>query len=54
MRPTASTARRDWDFGMAADGVLVLRVSGSWRMHDHLPCAVGNARVLTFDVEASD
>jgi hypothetical protein len=47
-----SSARREWDFDMAADGVLVLRVSGSLRTHDHLRCAVRNARVLAFDVEA--
>ena len=33
MRPTASTARPDWDFDTASGGVLVLRVSGSWQMH---------------------
>jgi phospholipid/cholesterol/gamma-HCH transport system permease protein len=60
MRATGngSSARRDWSFDTASDGVLVLRVSGSWRMHDHLPSrmeiehgmsAAGNARVLAFD-----
>jgi pullulanase/glycogen debranching enzyme len=32
-----SSARRDWHFEPASDSVLVLRVSGGWRMHDHLP-----------------
>jgi hypothetical protein len=52
MRPTASTARPDWDFDTASGGILV--VSGSWQMHFTCRAPVGSAWVLAFDVEASD
>ena len=47
-----------WSLDPAADGNLVLRLSGSWRMQDHLPPAVevetkfgalSSARRLAFD-----
>jgi phospholipid/cholesterol/gamma-HCH transport system permease protein len=54
-----SITRWDWSFDTVSDGVLVLRLSGSWRMHDHLPSRAAiehelgarrNARVLAFDI----
>ena len=58
-----SGARWQWSFDAHADGVLVLRLSGSWLMHDHLPSrgAIGRelaarpaARVLAFDTRSVD
>jgi len=53
-----TSARWDWSFDATSEGVLVLRLSGSWRKHDHLPTRAAiehglgarrNARALAFD-----
>jgi phospholipid/cholesterol/gamma-HCH transport system permease protein len=53
-------AHREWSFDAAPDGVLLLRLSGSWRMDEHLPSRAAierglrdqrNARVLGFDTQ---
>ena len=33
----ANIADREWSLDVGSDGVLVLRLSGRWLMHDHLP-----------------
>ncbi len=54
----ASIARWEWSFDLRSDGVLVVRLSGSWLMHEHLPRRAAieqevrtrlTARALAFD-----
>jgi phospholipid/cholesterol/gamma-HCH transport system permease protein len=58
-----SMARSQWSFDARSDGVLVLRLSGRWLMHDHLPprAAIEHelgarpaARALAFDTLSVD
>lgn len=37
------TARWQWTFDTDSDGVVVLRLSGHWRMHEHLERAASRA-----------
>jgi phospholipid/cholesterol/gamma-HCH transport system permease protein len=59
----SNIAGREWSLDVGSDGVLVLRLSGSWLMHDHLPPraviehelgARPTARVLAFDTRSVD
>jgi len=59
----ASIAHREWTLDVGPDGALVLRLSGRWLMHDHLPpraaierelAARPTARALAFDTRGLD
>lgn len=59
----ASIAHREWSLDVAPDGALVLRLSGRWLMHDHLPPRAAierelgarpTARALAFDTRSVD
>jgi phospholipid/cholesterol/gamma-HCH transport system permease protein len=61
--PGGSIAHREWSLDAGSDGVLLLRLSGSWLMHGHLPPraviehelgARPAARVLAFDTRSVD